>query len=113
MNFYTFLVDNWRLIAEGLFLVVSFILFVTKKRPVNIIDSVKEFICDQLPMIIRLVEVKSSVIGMTGADKKKYALDLLKDSVKQIKGFELDSAYLDYASKQIEDILACPQKKEF
>ena len=56
MNFSTFLVENWKLLVEGVLLVVSFILLLIKKKPVKVYDSWLTIIRGLLPEFINRVE---------------------------------------------------------
>lgn len=101
-----FLKDNWRLILEGTLVVISFVFCVFRKKPVKIVDFVKEFILEVLPKLIRVAEEEFEV----GSDKKKFVLDTLARYAKE-NGFELTDSLRKFASDQIEAILSTPKKK--
>ena len=103
-----FLIENWRLLLEAACLIVSFVLFLVRKKPVKVLDTIKEFVVRLLPGLINAAEMTT----LSGADKKKYVLEEL---VKVLKEFgycdEVITQYLPFASDQVEVILSTPQKK--
>lgn len=106
-----FLIQYWREILYVFCALLSLVLFIVKKKPVKVIDTIKETIVRLLPYCINEAE---KLQGAPGADKKAFALSilwkLLSDFVK-LSGDELKEIYSDFAAEQVEVILTTPQKK--
>ena len=109
MNVLNFIKENWKLILEIVVLLVSVVMFIIRKKPVKVVDTLKQTICAFLPGIITVAESS----GLKGEDKLKYAIDLLyKVFVKDyLTREEFDNKYLSFVKSQIEAILSTPQKK--
>lgn len=99
-----FLINNWRIILEAALVITSAVLFIVRKKPVQVIDTLKETIIRLLPYCIQKAE--SSPKGQ----KLSVCLKLLK-SVLASMGIELNDDYERFASEQVEVILSTPQKK--
>lgn len=106
-----FLIQYWREILYVVCALVSVVLFIVKKKPVKVVDTVRETIVRLLPYCINQAEKLGDV---SGADKKTFALSLLfsllSDFVK-VNGDDLKENYSDFAAEQVEVILTTPQKK--
>ena len=104
-----FIKENWKLILEVLLLLVSVIMFLVRKKPVKVVDTLKETIVRILPALIVLAEKQD---GLKGSDKLKFVLDELKKVLTDLGyGDEILSQYLPFAAEQVEVILSTPQKK--
>lgn len=107
MEFIDFVCAEWRTIVS-IILAFCCILVSLLKNKVKVIDSAKEFILDNLPILIKTAE------GLfdSGSKKKEFVLssmmDLLYESFPTIKA----TAYQAFISKSIEKILSTPEKKE-
>ena len=100
-----FLINNWKLILEISCAVFALVFMCIRKKPVKVVDTLKEIICRLLPCCLNQAE-KSE---LKGDDKKVFALKLLDEALKEL-GFELGD-YGEFASEQLEIILSTPQKK--
>lgn len=106
---WNFIKENWKLILECAVLLVSVIMFLVRKKPVKVVDTLKETIVRILPALIVMAENQD---GLKGADKLKFVLDELKKVLTEL-GYSGDvlSQYLPFAAEQVEVILSTPQKK--
>lgn len=106
---WNFIKENWQLILEVAVLVVSVVMFLVRKKPVKVVDSLKEVIVRILPALIVMAENQD---GLKGSDKLKFVLDELKKVLTEL-GYSGDvlSQYLPFAAEQVEVILSTPQKK--
>lgn len=106
-----FLSVYWRDILSALAIVVSIVLLVIKKKPVKVVDTIKEVICRLLPGLILDAERIYQVSGL-GEAKAQYVLDLLVKVLKEFGyGDDVISQYLPFMADQLEAILSTPQKK--
>ncbi len=103
-----FLVKNWRLILEVVCALVALVLFICRKKPVKVLDTVKECISRLLPYVIKEAEKTD----LKGEDKMVFALQTLYALLKDFGYEEVYNNYRDFAREQIELILSTPQKKE-
>lgn len=99
-----FLKTYYREIIEIILVITSFVLFVARKRPIKVIDTIKEVILRLLPYCINKAEV------CNGDDKKTFALSLLAELLRDL-GYDLLPDYEKFAGEQLEIILSTPQKK--
>ena len=103
-----FLQENWRLLLEASLVLVSTILFIVRKRPVKVVDTLKEIIVRVLPSLICAAERTD----LKGSDKMKWLLDELAKVLRELNyGDDVIAQYLPFAMDQVELILSCPQKK--
>lgn len=109
MSVKDFLIQNWRLILEVALVVISVVLLIVKKKPVNVVDTIKEIIVRILPALINQAEM---IVGLSGQDKLRLVLDALSKVLKD-DGFGDDviKSYLPFAQEQVEIILSTPTKK--
>lgn len=107
---WNFIKENWMFILEIAVLLVSVIMFIVRKKPVKVVDTLKEVIVRLLPALICLAENQE---GLKGSDKLKFVLDELKKVLTDL-GYDGDvqAQYLPFAAEQVEVILSTPQKKE-
>lgn len=98
--------ENWKLIVELLVLVTTLVLYIVRKRPVKVVDTIKEIICRLLPFAI----TEAEKTDLKGDDKKNYAIEVL---AKVLCEMDLDftTDYQRFAGEQLEVILSTPQKK--
>ena len=105
----TFLIENWRLLLECALVLVSSVLFIVRKKPVKVVDTLKEVIVRILPALINAAELKD---GIKGKDKLAYVLAQLKEVLRSMNyGDDIVDQYLPFATEQVEIILSTPQKK--
>lgn len=108
-DFLNFIQVNWRLILEACLVIASFIILLCRKKPIKVLDTLKEVIVRVLPGLINLAESQD---GLKGADKLKFVLDQLTLALKDLGyGDDTICQYLPFASDQVEIILSTPQKK--
>lgn len=106
MDFVNFVVKYWKYFSIGLVIVFNLLLFILKKKPIKVVDAIKQFLLINLPEWIRLAEST----GASGYSKKQFVLDLASSFMKE-NGFEFTAQYQYFVKQAIEDILNTPQKK--
>lgn len=113
-----FLVKYWRVIFELLMLIASIVLFILKKKPIKIVDSLKTLVIAALPDVINRVENYKDVFDpsrkLTGDEKLRMALSIVQSYLVDECGLDETELclYRDWIIEQIEMILSTPQKKE-
>ena len=104
-----FFLSYWREVLEVVVLLTTLILWIIRKKPVNIIDTCKELICLVLPAFIREAET----LFTNGKEKLDFVIDktvkFLQSSYPDIK---MTSDVLKFIKDQVENILSTPVKKE-
>lgn len=104
-EFFDFIAENWKiLLAIGL--AVANLLVCIFRKKVKIVDSVREFILDHLPMFISSAENLFS----RGSDKKQFVLDSINQLLMINFNVGIDD-YIDFVDLAIEKILSTPEKK--
>lgn len=103
-----FIIQNWRLLLEVFCAIIALVLFICRKKPVKVLDTVKECISRLLPYVIKEAEKTD----LKGEDKMVFALQTLYALLKDFGYEEVYNNYRDFAREQIELILSTPQKKE-
>lgn len=104
-----FIKENWRLIVEVVVLIASVVMFIVRKKPVKVVDTLKEIIVRILPALINLAEIQD---GLKGEDKALFVLQKVKEALLDLGyGDDVVNQYLPFASEQLEIILTTPQKK--
>lgn len=107
MEFVNFVCENYRFIIEVI-LSLTCIAVALLKNKVKVVDSVKEFILDSLPLLIASAEK----LFDSGLKKKQFVMESM---LSQISDSFPNAKVLDYQafiSKSIEKILSTPEKKE-
>lgn len=104
MSIQQFFVTYWRDILSVMVLFASLVLWIVRKKPVQVVDTMKETIVRLLPYCI--LKAESAPKG----EKLSVCLALLKELLEQM-GLDLNSDYTKFASEQVEIILSTPQKK--
>ncbi len=111
-----FLIQNWQYVAAicfaALSTVFSTILIIKKSGgKISIWDAVKAVILEKIPSYIAIVETEGH-----GEEKKNSVLNMALREASESLGRKLTEeetqAVIALASKQIETVLAAPQKKE-
>lgn len=116
-EFGKFIVDNWKIILEVILLILSVVLFILKKKPVKVVDSVKTFIVRALPTFInsaeKYVDVFEPTRKITGEEKMRMVLhDCYTFMIDELGVPQEDLCiYTSWLREAIEDILDTPQKK--
>lgn len=99
-----FILSYWREILEVVAVLVSIIICCIKKRPVQVVDTLKETIIRLLPYCI--LKAESAPKG----EKLISCIEILKTTLREL-GVELNDDYKAFALEQVEIILSTPQKK--
>lgn len=100
--------NYWREILEIGTICISILICCLKKRPVKVVDTIKELILKVLPAYV--ISAESS--GLKGADKLELVLNYLHEFLREMGyGDDIISQYLPYAKQQVELILTTPHKK--
>lgn len=87
---------------------VSLIIWIVRKRPVKVVDTFKEKILAQLPIVIAKAEEE---IGPGNGEKKlQFVIDFFTWQFDQ-EGLKLSDSYLKFIKMAVEQILSTPQKK--
>lgn len=104
-----FLKSYWREILEILAVLASIIICCIKKKPVKVVDTIKQMICTWLPGVISAAESS----GLKGEAKLEYAINFLYSVFAKdyLTRDEFDNKYLAFVKAEIEAILSTPQKK--
>ena len=103
-----FIQNYWRLILEACICIASFVFCLCRKKPIKVVDTLKEVIVRVLPSLICAVEKT----GLKGSDKLNFLLQELAKVLKELNyGDDVIAQYLPFAIEQVELILSTPQKK--
>ena len=94
----------WREIIDVAALILSIVLLCIKKKPVQVVDTVKETILRLLPYCINSSEV------CPRGEKLNNCLALLSTVLSDL-GITFTDDYKKFATEQVEIILSTPQKK--
>lgn len=104
-----FLIQYWRELLYVLCALVSLVLFIVKKKPVNVVDSITERILLLAPSFIAKAE---EVYGSGhGSEKLLFVIDLFKLSFEE-DGLKIGDKTVKFITSYVEAILSTPQKKE-
>lgn len=108
-EFLIFIKENWKLLLEAAILIGSLVFLIVKKRPVKVVDTLKEFGLRLLPYLINEAENTS----YKGEDKKEFVFAHLIQAFVDA-GYEASVISQDkvFWFDMIEAILSTPQKKE-
>ncbi len=112
-----FLVDNWKLILEVILLIFLVVLFIVKKKPLKVVDSVKTFVIHALPTFIKQAEDYKDVFEpsrkLSGEEKMQMVLHDCYSLMVDELGIPKEDLclYTSWLHDAIEDILTTPQKK--
>lgn len=104
MNILEILRDNWKVIVEIVVLLTTIILWIIRKRPVQVVDTLKETIIRLLPYCINQAE------NAPKGEKLSVCLNVLAAVLADL-GIHLNEDYTKFAIEQVEVILSTPQKK--
>lgn len=106
--FIDFVKNYWFLILPGIEIICTIFVLVLRKKPVKVVDTLKEVIVRVLPSLICAAEKT----GLKGSDKLHLLLDELAKVLKELNyGDDVIAQYLPFATEQVELILSTPQKK--
>ena len=103
-----FILENWRLLLEACCVVASLVFCLIRKKPVKVVDTLREIILRLLPGLVNSAEMTD----LKGEAKLQYVLNELVKILREL-GYsdEVIAPYLRYAQDQVEVILSTPQKK--
>lgn len=105
-----FIERHYEIIFSCFAAIFSLIMFLIKKKPIKIVDSVKTAILSSVPGLI--VDAESKFGSGHGIEKFNFVFDSVVNMLKATQpGIEVELYYWTI-KKAIEDILATPQKKE-
>lgn len=108
-QFFDFIVQYWQYFSVGIVLLLNILLFILKKKPVLVQDSLKQVLLTLLPGFIAGAE---KAIG-AGSGETKLALVLnAVDEWLRNNGFTFTPELRSFIHQSIENILSTPQKKE-
>lgn len=103
-----FLLEHWELVLSSIFLLVSFVLGLIKKKPVlNKVAIYLNELFQRIPIYIEMVEKDGH-----GAEKKRLVLQLCKEFLITQFGYYDFDVIEKVISDHIEDVLNTPQKKK-
>lgn len=104
-----FLSQYWKQLLEVFALVLSVVFMLIRKKPVKVVDTLREVIVRVLPALINQAELQP---GIKGEDKLAYVIAALTSILHDLNyGDEVIDQYLPFAKEQVELILSTPQKK--
>lgn len=89
-------------------ILVMVILSVLKKKPVKVVDTLKEKILSQLPLV--MLEAEKKYGAGHGAEKLQFVIDFFIWSFDK-NGLTLGKTYIEFIKESVENILSTPQKK--
>lgn len=103
-----FLLEHWELVLSSVFLLVSFVLGLIKKKPVlNKVAIYLNELFQRIPIYIEMVEKDGH-----GSEKKRLVLELCKEFLISQFGYYDFDVLEKTISDHIEDVLNTPQKKK-
>lgn len=111
-----FILQNWKILAAAVLTVISSIIsaiVIIKKSggKVSWWDAIKAVILEKIPSYVAIVEVDGH-----GEEKRNTVLNMALKEASEMLGRRLSNeeteVIIALASKQIETVLAAPQKKE-
>lgn len=110
-GFINFISTNYRLILEVVLLIVSVVIFILRKKPVEVTKTIMELIYTLVPQEINSYE---RFYGSGhGTEKKKSVVDFVLAEIE--RKYALNDAqrsfYTSLIKSVIEEILSTPQKK--
>lgn len=104
-----FILTYWREILSLICFIASIILCCVRKKPVKVVDTLRETILRLLPGCINAAEIES---GLTAEKKKAFCVSCLQNVLRDLGyGDDVVGQYLPFIYDQIEVILSTPQKK--
>ena len=103
-NVIIYLKDNWKLILEVAFLVVSVVFFIVRKRSF-VYDNSNQLYCRIIELIL---EAEKKWPNGHGKEKLRYVVDAI---IEEKCGGNHFAALEQYIENIVEDILYTPKKK--
>lgn len=116
-NVIDFIKNYWFLILPGVEILCTLLILLIRKKPVKVVDTLKEVIVRVLPALIVSAENYKVVLdgvehSLSGKDKLSFVLRELAKVLKELNyGDDVIAQYLPFATEQVELILSTPQKK--
>lgn len=103
-----FIKDYWYFIVPCIEIILTVLLIILRKKPVKVVDTLKEIIVRVLPSLI----IGAERTGLKGSDKMKWLIDELTKILRELNyGDDVIAQYLPFVMDQVELILCTPQKK--
>lgn len=113
-DIFEILKNNWQPIVAVLVLILSFILQLIKKKPINEIFSTLYELCIQAindAEDVQYVNYDGQNYKVSGEDKLSRAVNYVKSSLMKLYPNINTAVYTETIKLIIEDILTTPQKK--
>lgn len=104
-NVLGWLLENWKILLALILALANLFVCIFRKK-VKVVDSIREFILDHLPMFISSAEKLFS----NGSDKRQFVLDSVDQLLKINFSVGIDD-YIEFVELAIEKILSTPEKK--
>lgn len=101
-----FIVKYYREIIDLLLVITSLVLFVVRKKPIKVVDTLREVVIRLVPGAILAAEKQE----LKGDGKKTFALSVIRGVLTDM-GYDFTDELVEFASEQIEVVLSTPQKK--
>lgn len=108
-QFVDFICNHWDLILSVAVFILSFILALLKKKPVEVVESLKGMLMQLLPYWINEAEAKFPD-PKSGNDKINFVIHRASEWFEQ-QGFKFGLFYNGFVKDQVEQILSTPKKK--
>ena len=106
----SFIVSHWRLIAECCCAICALVLFIVKKKPVDVVDGLYSALVKAIPGFIVFAE--QEVGAGKGDVKLQVVINLATAFINKLyPGLKDLSPYIEFVKNQVEVILSTPQKK--
>lgn len=102
------IVSHPEIITSAIGLIASIVICCIRKKPVKVVDTLREKILFKLPTVIDAAEKKYG--AGHGADKLKFVLDYFTWEFSE-NGLIFGDSYKEFIKVCVEQILSTPQKK--
>lgn len=101
-----FIKSYYREIIDIILVIISVVFFIIRKKPIKVVDTIREVICRVLPGAICSAEGQD----LKGDAKRVFALSIVKEIIIEL-GYAWSDDYEKFAGDQLEIILSTPSKK--
>lgn len=103
-DLFNFICDHYHTLVDLVILIVSVVIFIIRKKPVN---GLSDIIQAQCSTAIKLAEQQN---GLKGEQKLSFAVNYVKDHLLRLYPNLDVERYKSYIMYVIEDYLSTPQK---
>lgn len=110
LEIFNFLKANWQLIASIILIIISFILALVKKKPVQVVNGILPGLLLVIPDYVIEAELKFPEPNQ-GLHKFHYVIGKSYDFIKSNFPGVIPDSYYGIISHFIESLLNTPQKK--